>query len=136
MKSTDTTKLINKLNRETKEDKVKWNKNNRLPSSLTGSERMINDIYYTAAVNLNNIRLYKFQSRYYTDEDTYTWSEGLRMEFTDSMGNSTWEFPNDAAIHSLYETVRYKTAGVESFFNSYLSNEEEEESPQEPDFGF
>jgi len=141
MKSNDTTKFVNKLNRETKENKVLWEIKNSSPSSLANDERILNNTHYLAKIdNKQGVRLYKFQSKYYTDEDTYSWSDNLRLEFIDSFSNSTWEFPNDAATLSLYETVRYKTAGVESFLDSYLNNEPNELEAQSdednPDYPF
>jgi len=123
-------KIISKLNRETKEGTIKWDVNRTKPSSLSGSEQGLDNVY-TAIVLGKKIRLYKYQYRSYYDEGLYDWVDSYRLEFIDDWGNSLWTFPDDRAIYDLYETVRYKTSNIEDFFNDYLSDEEKNE--REPD---
>jgi hypothetical protein len=132
MNANNATKLINKINRETKEGKILWTRNNRTPSSLEGSERLANGIYYTSPFEGKYLRLYKYKSKSYSDEDVFDWVDGLRLELIDDMHNSLWDFPNDAATNSLYDTIRFKTADIDNLFDSYLKGEIIE--PQGDDF--
>lgn len=113
-------KVILKLNRDTKEDKIEWKVTHNRPSSLAGME-VLKDNIYVAKVSTKRIRLYKYEYKYFYEEDAFVWSESYRLEFVDALGNSEWEFPNDNAIDDLYDSVRYKTSNVEDFFKDYLA---------------
>lgn len=110
---------ISKLNRETKEDRVVWQVNRSIPSSLLGTEELMDNVYMTKVLE-KYLRLYKLQVKYYFDEGAYEWTENFRLEFTDERGNSIWRFPDDRSIIDLYETVTYKTSGAEKFFSDFL----------------
>ncbi len=117
-------KIIVKLNRDTNEEKIYWEINRSIPL-LSAHERLIDNVY-TVKISDKNLRLFKYDYRYYLDEDTYDWVRTCRLEFIDIHGNSEWTFPNDLrnAIEDLYETVRFKTAKVDNFLNDYLSESE------------
>ena len=120
--------MLTKLNRDTKENLVKWEIISSRPSSLSGNE-VLTDNVYTCMVLDRKIRMYKFQSKIYYDEGAYEWSDGYRLEFIDNEGNSEWGITNDSAIYDLYETVRYKTSDIESFMDKYLKDEKKEVDP-------
>jgi hypothetical protein len=122
MNSYDAQKVILKLNRDTKEDKITWEVKHASPISLGGTEKLI-DNAYVATVGGRKIRLYKYQAKFYYDEGLYDWSESYRLEFIDFYDNSEWEFPRDNSILDLYDTVRYKTSKVADFFKDYLTEE-------------
>ena len=120
------TKIIRKINRETKEGSIVWEVNGSKPSSLSGSEYLVDNVY-TSKVHDKWVRLYKFQKKYYYVESDYEWTDEYRLEFIDLWGKSEWAFPDDAAIPDLYETVRYKTSKIETFMDEYLDKEEKKE---------
>ena len=122
MNSHDAQKVILKLNRDTKEDKVIWEVSHGSPSSLGGVEKLLDNSYITKIGN-RKIRLYKYEGKYYIDEDQFDWIEYYRLEFVDFYDKSEWEFPRDRALEDLYDTVRYKTSKVEDFFKDYLTEE-------------
>jgi hypothetical protein len=123
MNTRDYVRFLSKLNRETKENKIEWQKSTSPVKSLIGSETII-DFVYTANVVDKIIRLFKFKEKHYYDEDVYDWAENYRLEFIDITGNSIYTLPDDRSIPDLYETVRYKTSGIETFFDNYLSDDE------------
>lgn len=122
MNSYDAQKVILKLNRDTKEDKVIWEVSHVSPSSLGGTEKLL-DNTYVAKIGIKKIRLYKYEGKYFIDEGQYEWIEYYRLEFIDFYDKSEWEFPRDRAVEDLYDTVRYKTSKVEDFFKDYLGEE-------------
>jgi hypothetical protein len=85
------------------------------------------DNVYTSKVLDRNLRLYKYKTKYFHDEDAFDWTEGYRLEFIDRWGNSEWTFPEDRATYDLYETVRYKTSKIDDFMNKYLDDEEKKQ---------
>jgi len=117
--------LIIKLNRDTIEGKLTW-QTSRVQPSLGNGGIVIDNVYYTE-VEKKILRLYKFSQKYYYEEDSFEWTENLRLEFVDFYWKSEFEFPPISILSDLYETVRYKTSGVESFLDSYLGDEEPEE---------
>jgi hypothetical protein len=123
MNTRDYVRFISKLNRETKEKKIEWQKSTSPIKSLIGSETIIDFVYTTNVVD-KMVRLFKFKEKHYYDEDIYDWVENYRLEFIDISGNSIYTLPDDRSIPDLYETVRFKTSGIESFFDSYLSDDE------------
>lgn len=123
MNTRDNIKLISKLNRETKEDIIKWEISNTRINSLVGSETIIGNIYIVKILN-KNIRLFKYKEKHFYDEDIFDWIEGYKLEFIDNSGNSQFTFAHDRAIYDLYETVQYKTSEIEDFLSNYLLDEE------------
>ena len=123
MNSFETQKAIIKFNRDTKEDKIKWEAVQGDPSSLGGTERLKGNVFKTRVLD-KKIRLYRFEFRYYYEEELWQWQEGLRLEFIDGNNNTEWEFPADRTIQDLYDTVSYKTAKAEDFFSAYLNDDE------------
>lgn len=115
-------KVIIKINRDTKEDKIKWEVTHTTPTSLSGTEKLIDNVY-VAKVSTKKVRLYKYEYKYFYDEEAFLWLEGYRFEFIDFNDKSEWEFPRDNSIEDLYDSVRYKTSKVEDFFKDYLSDE-------------
>jgi len=124
-------KIIAKINRETKDDLIGWTVTTGKPSSLSASEILINTIYI-CNIKDKNLRLYKYRSKHFYDEDAFEWVDSCRFEFIDQSGNSEWAFSEDRGIIDLYDTVRFKTAGIDQFFEDYLI--EEEAGHQEEDF--
>ncbi len=117
-------KIIIKLNRETKEDKIKWVKNNReMPSSLSGSEGLVGLVYYADVID-KTLRLYKYNFKSFYDEVTWELQVSIRLEFVERFSLKTeYIFPEDRSIDELYETVLYKTSGVERFADEFLNQE-------------
>ena len=54
-------KLLIKLNRQTKENLIEWNSNRSSPNSLGGSEILIGIVYITVVLG-KSLQLYKFQT--------------------------------------------------------------------------
>lgn len=115
-------KVIVKLNRDTKEDKIKWEVTHTIPSSLAGTEKLIDNIY-VAKVSTKKVRLYKYEYKHFYEEEIFFWLEAFRLEFIDLYEKTEWEFPRDNAVEDLYDSVRYKTSNVEDFFKDYLADE-------------
>jgi hypothetical protein len=127
MSTIDSQKVILKLNRDTKENKIKWSVvTNFIPSSISGTEVLVGSIYLSK-VNDRSLILYKYRHRYYFDEDQYNLVDDIRLEFINKSGISEWEFPQDRAIDDLYETVRYKSAHIDEFFQDFLKEQEEDD---------
>ncbi len=123
MNTRDNIKLISKLNRDTKEDIIKWKFNDERINSIVGTEIVLNNSYVVKILN-KILRIYKFKEKIYYDEDAYNWTENYKLEFIDNYGNSEFTFPEDRAIYDLYETVQYKTSGIENFLTEYLTDED------------
>ena len=123
--SDNISKLIIKFNRETVSGNIIWERSHRaVPLSLSGNEQLIG-FSYVANVNNKMLQIYKFQYRDYTDEDTYTWVEDIRLEFIDNLNHKTvYIFPYDRITHDLYASILYKTSGIDDFINDYLTQDE------------
>ncbi len=114
--------FIFKLNKDTKENKIKWRIGTFAKPALLGSEELLDAVYYTDVLE-KKIRLFRLKVKHYMDEDYYDWIEDFRLEIIDENGNSLYKFPEDIAISDLYATVQFKTSNVSDFFNDFLSEE-------------
>lgn len=117
-------RLIAKFNRETKEGKLYWQISWAQPVLLNNGEVVIDHIYY-ANIEDKTLRLFKYSVKDFLDEERYEWTTSIRLEFIDSNWKSVWAFQEIAILRDLYETVRYKTSGVEAFFDKYLGEDED-----------
>jgi hypothetical protein len=115
-------KLIAKLNRQTKEDVIIWQIDTSRPSSLIGTEVLVDNVFITNVLG-KRMRLYKYLGRYYYDEDKFDWVEEMRLELVDIYGKTTFKFPLDPGIADLYQTVMFKTSGVADFLDEFLAGE-------------
>ena len=128
-------RLILKLIKETQEGKLQWKESSIKPSSMTGTERLINSPYLVK-VNDKIIRLYKYDYRHYTDYDEYVLNEAYKLEFANhNASKSLYSFPNYTQIGDLYTEVQRQVTGVEGFLDEYLDGFE---PPKEEgdEFGF
>ncbi len=116
-------KTVLKLNRLTKENELVWNTARFEPNSISGTERIVGNSFITTA-NKKQLRLYKFESRHYTDEDEFYWVPDYRLEIIDDRGNGGWQFPEHRAIMDLYDSVIYKISGTEEFVDGFLDEED------------
>jgi len=124
MNTSQSVRLVAKLNRDTKENKIKWRVSPSGALSLAGTETVLDNAYICKVLD-KYIRLFRLKAKFYYDEGAYEWVENYRLEFVDVTGKSEWTFPDSTAIYDLYETVRYKTSNVEDFFNKFIGDEKE-----------
>lgn len=115
-------KTVLKLNNLTKTDEIKWRLWDLSTDSISGMERLTGNPYVTM-VSDKRFRIYRYEIRHYTDEDTWDWVPRCRLEFIDENGKGLWQFPNDDRIVDLMETVLFKTSGASDFFDSFLADE-------------
>lgn len=110
--------VISKMNRDTKENKLKWTEPVRVRSlKLNSSEELVGKIYQTE-FNNRILWLFKINQQIQTDEFEFTWIPAYKLIVLDSNQDIDWEFPHHRGIMDLYETVSYKVADMDSFFNS------------------
>lgn len=115
-------KTILKMNDLTKAGDLKWS-TWRIPiDSLTGLERLLGNAYMST-VKGKDIRIYKYESRHYYDEEQFDWVPHYRLEFIDNNGKASWEFPEELALADLYESIQYRQSGASEFFTDFLADE-------------
>lgn len=115
--------VIQKILRETKENKITWSSKMFRPSQFKGlgaSEEIIGNVYETEIAN-KDLRLYKYKSKYFVDEERTEWIDYIRLEFFETFDYATeWVFPYTNSLDDLYDAVMAQTANVDDFFNNYL----------------
>jgi len=117
------TKAIAAIIQETQNGRLVW-KAADPPSELTKGTEDIVEIVYYADRHERLLRLFPFKTKYYTDEDVWTWVDDLALEVSDESRSAWWRFPQHRIITDLLEAVRFKTVGVDKFIDSVLSGEE------------
>jgi hypothetical protein len=110
-------KAISLMNKLTKQGELTWTIiKNPTKLSLSGDEKL-NGFAYGTVFKDQHLRIFRLDSTYYSEYDTYEVSSHHRLSFIEPDGSPLWDFPHDRVIDDLYETVRYKTSNVESFFD-------------------
>jgi len=129
IEETKIVKAISLINKLTKQGELIWKINrNPINVSLSGDEKL-NGYTYETIYNDQNLRLFKFNSTFYSEYDTWEVSSHHRLSFTESNGTSLWDFPLGREVDDLYETVRFKTSNVESFFDKLNLDTNEDDLP-------
>lgn len=117
-------RLVAKIIRETQENKIKW-ETARQPSSLSGTERLI-DYPFRTVINNKVFRIYKYESKYWVDEDRFEWTSNYRLEIADAYSDkSIYAFPEFNSLSDLYTEASRQAAGIDSFLDDYLSDSKE-----------
>ncbi|MEW7279717.1 hypothetical protein ABW636_14080 [Aquimarina sp. 2201CG1-2-11] len=114
-------KTILKLNDLTKSGDIEWSTWRTTIDSLTGLERLLGNSY-VSKVKEKNIRIYKYESRHYYDEEEFDWVTHYRLEFIDDTGKASWEFPEELALADLYGSIQYRQSGASEFFEDFLAD--------------
>jgi hypothetical protein len=113
--------VIIKLNRDTSTGKIKWVSLKGDNISFPFDAQVIGKVYRTL-YNTKYFQLFKFKHKTYSpDFDQFYVTSDIRLEITDQSGLTEWEFPYDAALHDLYETVRMKTGDIDQMLDSFLT---------------
>lgn len=115
------TRAVLKLTKDTIDGKVNWSIVSKAKIVLGSEEEILDNVYKTKYLN-NFLRVYKYRDKAYHDYLEYTWVDGYRLEMIDENNNSLWEFPSDHAIIGLYETVKEKTSGANTFLDEILKD--------------
>ncbi len=110
--------LIDKLTELTQSEELVWDRK-FCPEKLESTENQI-DVVYEVEFKDKNLRLYEEKYKHYTDESDFYWSERLILEFIDGFGGHVWQFPNLRNTGDLFNAVKFKEAGVDSFINDVL----------------
>jgi hypothetical protein len=132
MKPVNFQKLVAKINRETKEGKITWQKSKTLSEPLIGTEALLGFVYTTKILN-SHYRLYRFRHKYFYEEDLFEWLDGKRLELYDpNTGKSEFTISNTSMIEELYDSVQLKTSRIEEFYEEYLGDEPDYTDPNLP----
>ena len=116
------TALIVKLIRGTVEGSIIWQPSDTA-IQLSGGASLLNKVY-TTVFKERYFRIYQFRVRHYHDEDTFSWVEKVQLDLTDQSFNTEWSFPEEQAVRDLYDTVRFKVAGVSQLLDDILEDED------------
>jgi hypothetical protein len=107
------TKLVVKLNRLTKEDKLSWRKS-KPPAALSeGVDTSWVDFYTTCYAD-TELGIGEARYREYSNmDDEYYWLQRVVLALLDGK-DLLYEFPKIEGLWNLLETIRYNLADVES----------------------
>jgi hypothetical protein len=72
------------------------------------------------------ILIFKYDYKYFFDEERYEWSEDIAIELIDSDGRNLWTLPQVPSRKKLLGHVQFANADVESLLNDVLDNDEEQ----------
>lgn len=117
-------RMVAHLNELTQENKLQWQSVYEPSSSIyLGRDKIIGAVF-ESEFSGKHLRIYEEQSKYWHDEESYSWSPRLVFAFVDINGNNEWESPNVPGLYDLFESVRYQSAGVNEFLNNMFTPNE------------
>ncbi len=116
-------RIVAHLNQLTQENTLKWSSVFNPDNLDLGRDKSVGAVFETTYKN-KKLRIYEEQYKYWTDEDSFSWSTRIVLAFVDSSDNNAWEFPNIAGLYDLLESVRYQSADVDKFINDIFSGNE------------
>lgn len=115
--------VIDKLETDTRKQKIKWSQNEFPLDSLSKDGKLLGNSY-VAEFDGNYFRIYKYEYKDYIDYDEYNWSEDICLEIVDSRGKSKWTFSKNRKIYDIYELAKFYAEKIDSIFDSFLSKKE------------
>lgn len=108
--------LVIFLSQLTSEDKIKWRPYTST-FTLPGTQEFVGKIYITTYKDQSFV-LYQYRERHYFDEESFTWSPGIKLEMFDVPDNTVkFTLPIGQAVHDLYDEVIAKASGIEDFID-------------------
>lgn len=116
-------RIVAHLNQLTQENTLKWSSVSNPDDLDLGRDKSVGAVFETTYKN-KKLRVYEEQYKYWTDEDSFSWSTRIVLAFVGSSDNNSWEFPNIAGLYDLLESVRYQSADVDNFINDIFSGNE------------
>lgn len=119
MTTKETIQLVEKLIEMTQNDILVWSTSN---GDNFGNTEKLYDLIYDVNYLNQNIRIYKYKFKVYSDELTFHWLEDISLELVNNEGFTTFNFPKVSNIEVLLNTVMYKTSNVNNFFNSIVNS--------------
>ncbi len=115
-------KIIYKLSKSTIEDETMWSIDEHSKIKLSFDGEIIGKIY-KCDFKGKFFRIYGFTYETYSpDFDKLYKTSGEALVLVDKRGELLWEFPYFNSITDLYETVKYKVAGVEDLLEDLLND--------------
>lgn len=124
-----TLEAIAKLISLTRDDKIRWSpiSPGKLLDKYPGSKF---DIVFSATYNDRVLRIYRhsYEKMISLAEAVVfqklgpMWCSEITMDISDNHGNSIWEFPRENIINDLYNTIKYKVSGANTFITELLAS--------------
>lgn len=118
------TRTIVALIQETQSGSLAWRAIDT-PEDLTkGTDDVVEVVFWSSRAG-RNLRLFPYKTKFFADEDEWSWVDEVALEVSDVSGGSWWRFPKNRIIWDLLEAVKFKTIRVDSFIDSILSEHKE-----------
>jgi hypothetical protein len=103
--------FVAKLIQLTQAGKLEWRRGERRGSLLSDPDNRIFEVY-ECLVDGQWLRLYSVTSKYWHDEDRFSWTEDVVLEFIDMDGVATWEVRRVPGLGDLYRSVRFSAGKI------------------------
>jgi len=113
--------VISKLNQETVEGKIGWNKVSR--NIILPFDGELYGCIYEGKYKGKNFQIYKYVYNAFDIYGDFQYkTSDVRLEIIDYSNRIEWEFESDNSIVDLYENVRLQALKINDLFNEILSD--------------
>lgn len=90
------------------------------PETIFQSGERADQVYETTFME-KRFRFYLYHYKYFTDEERFEWTDGIRLEFIDPKGRSLFAVPSVEGINDLFKAVQYQTADIDQFLQTFAT---------------
>ncbi len=115
--------VIIKLIQETQKGKMNWAAHS-IKNIMLPTEGDVIDNVYVAKYLDKKMRIFRYSYKSYSEDfDTFYITSSVKLQLLGLNDIPDWEFPYDNTLDDLYDTVRFKVAGVKNFIDEVLGLE-------------
>jgi len=118
--SNKTDRFLDRLVEDTSAGRITWQREQPPAIPRTHTEEYTGAVYVTT-IKGQKFRLSPLRYRWYTDEDSFVWTDTVALELVDEHGTIVWRFPQSPQIPQLLETVQYASSGIERIIDDVLA---------------
>ena len=112
--------FVKKLISQTIKNKFKWNDF----KDKTSRNDSLGSIFFAEIINGKYVVVYRYEYRYYRDEDSYETRQDVAIELVNSVGNKLWRLPDVGAFgHELIDLIQFYEADAQNTFDDFLSDD-------------
>lgn len=115
-------KLIEKLTWETISGKVEWSFDNPPEQLTSGTSDIISTYIRCKYKDRQHMAVFERRYKYYSDEDTWSWSATRVFVMMDNWGRVIFESDSEISINNLFDVAKNNASGIDGIIKSLIED--------------
>ena len=116
------TKFVEQLIASTKKGDITWGN----PPGGVERENAVGPLFFAEIVPGKYVSIYRYEYRYYVDEDEYELRRDIAIELVDESGAKLWRLPNVRPRHELIDLIEFQAADALGTLEAFLGMNQSE----------